>query len=46
LSPAFDWLHPSLERSGVKISATRGGPGWDGWPVDHDGCVEAIGGYD
>jgi hypothetical protein len=43
---ALDWLRTSLERSGVKISAENGGPGWDGWLVDYDACVEAIGGYD
>jgi hypothetical protein len=43
---ALDWLRTSLERSGVSSSAETGGPGWDGWPVDYDACVEAIGGYD
>jgi hypothetical protein len=31
---------------GIHQSAGTGGPGWDGWPVDYDACVEAIGGYD
>jgi hypothetical protein len=30
----------------MRVYTTRGGPGFVGWPVDDDACVEAIGGYD
>jgi hypothetical protein len=43
---AFDWLRTAIQRRGVEISAETSGPGWDGWPVDYDACVAAIGGYD
>ena len=43
---AADWLRATARQSGIEISAESGGPGWDGWPVDYDACVTAIGGYD
>jgi hypothetical protein len=43
---AVEWLRAANRRRGIEISAGTGGPGWDGWPVDYDACVGAIGGYD
>jgi hypothetical protein len=43
---ASTWLHAAIRQSGIEISAETSGPGWDGWPVDYDACVAAIGGYD
>ena len=43
---AVEWLRAANRERGIEISAGTGGPGWDGWPVDYDACVGAIGGYD
>ena len=43
---AVGWLRAAIRQTGVDISAESGPPGWDGWPVDYDACVAAIGGYD
>ncbi|HKE16302.1 MAG TPA: DUF222 domain-containing protein [Kofleriaceae bacterium] len=43
---AVEWLAAANRARGIEISAGTSGPGWDGWPVDYDACVGAIGGYD
>ena len=43
---AVEWLRAANRERGIEISAGTGGPAWDGWPVDYDACVGAIGGYD
>ena len=43
---AVEWLAAANRARGIEISAGTSGPGGDGWPVDYDACVGAIGGYD
>ena len=43
---ALDRWRDAVRERGVDISAESNLPGWDGWPVDYDACVAAIGGYD
>ena len=42
---ALDGLRAANDRRGIDISAESNLPGWDGWPVDYDACVGAIGGW-
>jgi hypothetical protein len=43
---AAEWLAAANRVRGIDISSGTSGPGWDGWPVDYDACVGAMGGYD
>jgi Domain of unknown function (DUF222) len=43
---ALDRFRAAVRASGIDVSAETNLPGWDGWPVDYDACVAAIGGYD
>jgi hypothetical protein len=42
----IDRLRAQIHEHGIRISAESNAPGWDGWPVDYDACVAAIGGWD
>ena len=42
---ALDWLRTANHGRGIDVSAESTLPGWDGWPVDYDACVGAIGGW-
>jgi hypothetical protein len=42
----IDRLRGQIHDHGIRISAESNAPGWDGWPVDYDACVAAIGGWD
>jgi Domain of unknown function (DUF222) len=42
---AVDRLRAQNLERGIQISAESNTPGWDGWPVDYDACVAAIGGW-
>ena len=43
---SIDRLRTQIHEHGIRISAETNAPGWDGWPVDYDACVAAIGGWD
>ncbi len=42
---SVDRLRTQIHDRGIRISAESNTPGWDGWPVDYDACVAAIGGW-
>ncbi len=43
---SIDRLRAQVYEHGIRISAETNASGWDGWPVNYDACVAAIGGWD